>query len=140
MKTCTKCGVEKAVEEFGRRSKGAADGRTSWCRSCLREGQRRAPTSPRRRAVREERYRAVRAWLWGLKRKPCTDCGGVFHPVAMQFDHLPGTEKRFEVSLGAAQRAKADVLAELAKCELVCANCHAIRTWSRQQTEETPTP
>jgi hypothetical protein len=30
--------------------------------------------------------------------QPCVDCGGWFHPVAMTFDHLPGTTKRDEIS------------------------------------------
>jgi hypothetical protein len=46
----------------------------------------------------------------------------------MQWDHPPGTKKVAPVS--ALYRGKrARVLAEIAKCELVCANCHAIRTY-----------
>ena len=48
----------------------------------------------------------------------------------MQWDHLPG-----EVKLGAVSslrgRSKKEILDEIAKCELVCANCHAIRTFQR---------
>ena len=58
----------------------------------------------------------------------CADCGYNAHYAALQFDHLPGTDKKFTI----AQKAKAYTLsrlkAEIAKCEVVCANCHAIRT------------
>ncbi|HEY6203116.1 MAG TPA: hypothetical protein VI056_08730 [Candidatus Limnocylindria bacterium] len=76
-----------------------------------------------------ERGRA--AWLLGLKvGQPCTDCGRSFPPQVMQWDHLPGTDKLGDVSTFKG-RSRADVLAEIAKCQLVCANCHAIRTFER---------
>src|SRR5262245_47217277 len=41
------------------------------------------------------RYEAkVRALILAAKDRPCTDCGGRWHPLVMEFDHLPGTEKR----------------------------------------------
>jgi hypothetical protein len=48
----------------------------------------------------------------------------------MAFDHRPGTDKQFEVSQGLSL-ARERVQAEIAKCDIVCANCHAIRTWQR---------
>jgi hypothetical protein len=50
----------------------------------------------------------------------------------MQWDHLPGTEKAAEVSNLLRRLCKRRVLEEIAKCELVCANCHAVRTVSRR--------
>lgn len=61
----------------------------------------------------------------------CADCGYRAHPAALHFDHLPGTTKISEVST-LARRGRADLLAEIAKCEVVCANCHAIRTAERR--------
>jgi hypothetical protein len=54
----------------------------------------------------------------------------MFPPEAMQWDHLPGTDKRGDVSTlrGLSKQA---VLDEIAKCELVCANCHVMRTFHR---------
>lgn len=63
----------------------------------------------------------------------CVDCGYAAHPAALQFDHLPGVDKSFQLS-NSLQRAWADVLAEVAKCEVVCANCHAVRTATRGYT------
>ncbi len=75
----------------------------------------------------------TRAWLANLKRQPCTDCKGSFDPVCMDFDHLPGFEKFQEVSVMACGTySRKTILAEIAKCELVCSNCHRLRTKSRR--------
>jgi hypothetical protein len=72
-------------------------------------------------------------WYRSLKAgKPCADCGGVFHHSAMTWDHLPGTEKRSEVSTLLRRHSRRQIIAEIAKCDLVCANCHAVRTYNRR--------
>lgn len=66
-----------------------------------------------------------------LKNVPCMDCGGVFPPCVMDFDHRdPSTKtKRFRSpGMMAARTSLAEFEAEIAKCDLVCANCHRIRT------------
>jgi hypothetical protein len=73
------------------------------------------------------------AWVRDLKlQSPCRDCGGCFHPAAMVWDHLPGTEKVGDISYLARRHGRKRILAEIAKCELVCANCHAVRTFERR--------
>src|SRR5690606_17653975 len=57
----------------------------------------------------------------------CVDCGYRVHAVALHFDHRPGTVKLFGIGNG-ANRVWSTVLAEIAKCDVVCANCHADRT------------
>ena len=54
-----------------------------------------------------------------------------FPPAVMHWDHLPGHEKVKDVGRLAANHNRSQVLAEIEKCELVCANCHALRTLSR---------
>jgi len=49
----------------------------------------------------------------------------------MQWDHLPGFDKLGDVSAICWGRPREEVLAEVAKCELVCANCHNMRTFAR---------
>lgn len=60
------------------------------------------------------------------------DCLQIFPPPCMDFDHLEGT-----VKLGSINKmltASMEVLkAEIAKCELVCANCHRLRTTKRRR-------
>jgi len=50
----------------------------------------------------------------------------------MTFDHLPGTNKRGHVSNLLYASYRKVLLDEIAKCELVCANCHAVRTFMRE--------
>jgi len=49
----------------------------------------------------------------------------------MQWDHLPGAHKLGNLSTTLRGRSREEILEEIAKCELVCANCHAIRTFQR---------
>lgn len=61
-----------------------------------------------------------------LKQVPCADCGEVYPPYVMDFDHVRG-EKKFTISQ-ALDGETEDLLAEIAKCDVVCANCHRERT------------
>jgi len=73
-------------------------------------------------------HRLFLAWLKSL---PCVDCGNTFPPPAMQFDHRVGATKRFNIGQwGGSHNMKLSALqSEVMKCDLVCANCHAVRTW-----------
>jgi hypothetical protein len=88
------------------------------------------------------RYRArKREQIDDLKRVPCADCGGTFHPFVMDFDHREGESKQFNISaavpLGLSLEA---VRAEAAKCDIVCANCHRLRTLRRMEQDRMATP
>ena len=91
-----------------------------------------------------------RALLDELKSAPCMDCGGTFPPECMDFHHVRG-EKLFSLghyvnggksdlqmtreSAHGASRAR--LTAEIEKCDLVCANCHRIRTRERKMAHRT---
>ena len=67
--------------------------------------------------------------LRDLRRVPCADCGGRFKPYQLDFDHRDPATKSFNVMTGRAMlMSTAKVLAEVAKCDVVCVNCHRIRT------------
>ncbi len=76
-----------------------------------------------------KRTRPIRELIRKVKSVPCTDCGVEYAPYIMQFDHVRG-EKSFGVATGPYRKLE-DVLKEIEKCEIVCANCHAERTHSR---------
>ena len=82
------------------------------------------------RRAKEDRKK-IRAILDELKSQPCTDCDGRFDPVCMDFDHVTGV-KLFNVSSGSTSYKLEKVLEEVAKCEIVCANCHRLRTKMRR--------
>jgi hypothetical protein len=86
------------------------------------------------RKAEKERTTRYKAYINELKSKPCVDCKQTFDPVCMDFDHLDGSTKCFNVSEGVtrAGRGWEAILAEVAKCEVVCACCHRLRTKMRQ--------
>lgn len=67
-----------------------------------------------------------------MKSNPCVDCGGRFHSDAMEFDHRDNEEKVFLISSFGRRVSVERVLQEIAKCDLVCANCHRVRTAKRR--------
>ncbi len=66
-----------------------------------------------------------------LEAHPCTDCGES-NPWVLEFDHVRGEKKNDVGKLVCMGRAVATIEAEIAKCEVVCANCHKIRTYTRK--------
>lgn len=86
------------------------------------------------RAIGLRRHAKAREFVASLKDKPCTDCGIKYPYYVMQFDHLPGEQKEF--TIGTHRTLPKEVLiAEANKCDVVCANCHAVRTWKRRHGE-----
>lgn len=65
---------------------------------------------------------------------PCTDCGVYFPCYVTHFDHI-GDDKKFNIADRVTHGWK-QLKEEMDKCELVCANCHAIRTHKRLVGEE----
>lgn len=66
------------------------------------------------------------------KMKPCADCGIQYNPWVMEFDHRDPGQKINCISLIKAHSFEA-LKIEIAKCDVVCANCHCERThkqWS----------
>ena len=77
------------------------------------------------------RQHATRDFLRELRNVPCLDCGGTFLPHQMDFDHRDPSTKSFQVT-DSRLKSRERLLAELAKCDIVCANCHAARTYLLQ--------
>jgi hypothetical protein len=71
-----------------------------------------------------------------LKSKPCTDCGGIFPPYVMDFDHIGDDKVNNVGTMVSHGHSRERVMAEIAKCELVCANCHRIRTYTRSNNRD----
>jgi hypothetical protein len=134
MRKCGRCDRQKPFEDFGWRRKARGQ-RDNYCRPC-------------RAAYKQERYRANRQrYIEQAKRRkkivaaerldylvvflrehPCVDCGET-DLVVLEFDHL--RDKEFGIAQGIRDRDWQSVLDEIAKCEVVCANCHRRRTARR---------
>jgi len=76
------------------------------------------------------RFLERRTLIDNAKSVPCADCKNKFDPVCMDFDHRPGEEKVVEVGKMLSYRIDV-LLAEIAKCDVVCSNCHRLRTKGR---------
>lgn len=87
---------------------------------------------------RRKKQESTRAWIAELKASPCLDCGNRFPPECMDYDHCRGVKK---FGIGTSHlRSREVILAEIAKCDLVCANCHRIRTLARKKAQSKSVP
>ena len=107
-----------------------------------RERHRANVRAYRRRRYKEEGHwrdsgpkaAALKAWMIEIKSQPCRDCKGTFPTCCMDFDHRHGTVKKYNVGTMFAHHYSRELIeSELAKCDLVCANCHRIRTRDRRR-------
>lgn len=133
--------AKKAAYMRGRKAKNAAYMR-EYRKDPVVAAKHRARTrryAERMKAEGTEPRLERRARLAAVKLAAgCTDCGYREHPEALHFDHLPGTDKLFNISQ-LVTRSWASIEAEIEKCEVVCANCHAVRTANRRLTPKEPT-
>ena len=137
---CYRCQEAKPAEEFGWR-KTAENRRDSYCRPCRAAYKRQHYLANKGRYVRQAQRRKqrlrleqTRLLIGYFEAHPCVDCGER-DPVVLEFDHL--RDKRFDIGPAISQRSWRDILAEIQKCEVVCANCHRRRTSARRGTVRT---
>lgn len=160
-KICRRCKEPKALDAFSNSAR-EKDGRNPYCRPCIavmgkanRDAHPKQPISSaekRRRRTekglpryseneRAQNYaRTIRkrkrnaAWVRAFKvEHGCADCGYNADHYALHFDHLPGKGKSGNVSsMIANNQSLQRIQEEIAKCEVVCANCHAGRTARRK--------
>ena len=81
-----------------------------------------------------ERNKRYREYIWNHIReikesKPCVDCGVNYPYYVMDFDHLE--DKEYGINFLCSTGRIGALKKEIVKCEVVCANCHRIRTHNR---------
>lgn len=139
MLTCYDCHLPKAEEEFGWKSepKGMRLGRCKECRRAY-DNAWHAANRPRRTAIINASNRRGRARVTQTLRdykaqRGCADCGET-DPIVLEFDHLDGKE----FTIGSHRvMSMPKIWLEVAKCEVVCSNCHKRRTHYRRLEPET---
>ncbi len=134
MRRCGRCGAEKPLDDFAWRRKVRGQ-RDNYCRPCRADYKREHYAANRQRYIDNAAQRRRRIahertqWLLDyFEEHPCVDCEES-DPIVLEFDHLG--DKSFDVCRGVIDRAWEDVLAEIEKCDVVCANCHRRRTAAR---------
>jgi hypothetical protein len=113
------------------------------CANChaIHHEQELRPTTPASVQAKYVRDHRAKRKEWLRKQKlaiSCEDCGFNDHPVALQFHHVDATDKVSEVSrLLHSEGRSLDVIAsEIAKCDVLCANCHAIHHYEEHKLRQ----
>lgn len=138
MKKCVICKEEKSPQEFNK-NKTKKDGLNNICRDCSKEKSaqyfinykeyHKEQVGIRREKLRKENREKL---MYLLKISKCVDCGNTDHRT-FEFDHL--YDKFANVpSLAANGYLWRKIQDEINKCEILCANCHRIRTFNRSHT------
>lgn len=128
MKKCNQCGDQKPFSEFNKKGNGYQHN----CRKCQREWYKNyytnSPTEKERLFAKNKELKIFnRKMVQELKEIPCMDCGVSYPYYVMDFDHRDPNTKNREVALMLTW-STATLLQEIEKCDIVCANCHRIRT------------
>ena len=131
MRRCGRCGEVKKLDEYAwrRKARGQRDNYCRPCRAAYKQEhyclnrERYIKAAVRRRAALAAERAAFLVEYFGLH--PCVDCGES-DPVVLEFDHLG--DKSFNIAKGLRDRSWEALVDEMAKCDVVCANCHRRRT------------
>ena len=92
----------------------------------------RTPSKSAETVKRRARWRYHAELLDQLRSVPCSDRGGRFAQCSMDFDHRDPSTKGMRVTAMVGRAGIRRILAEVAKCDIVCANCHRLRTFERR--------
>ncbi len=145
VQACASCRPKKRLEEMSDERRGEVEASRRAERNRNTKGAHKKHMSADQKAAmsvaeakqwrlrgREERKKLVNQF----KRFPCMDCGFMFPPVCMDFDHRPGETKVAGVSKLCIKASAFDsILDEIDKCDLICSCCHRIRTYKRMLEE-----
>lgn len=132
IKRCYACGLDKKLDEFAI-NRRRRDGHDTMCTSCKKAYNARyyEATKYQRNPERAERRRRAKTQAREnvynfLRAHPCVDCGEA-DIVVLEFDHQ--RDKCFNIAnMISAGHSWTSILAEIEKCEVVCANDHRRRT------------
>lgn len=135
MKTCSACNEDKPETEFNWKKKDVK--RHARCKECTKKDKKRHYVNNRdsyitkQRKINIQKKLEIKSLVFEhLTKHPCVDCGEDDIRV-LDFDHLNPNDKRFNISDAHRhyQYSIKKVNEEIAKCDVRCANCHRIRHW-----------
>lgn len=133
MKICFICKLSKPFTDYYV-NKSCKDGFFKTCKPCLAVARKlKYASDPAIREQRQKNYTAMRrrnrliVWDYLLEH-PCIDCGQA-DPMVLEFDHVDRSTKSYEISEASRGKSVKNLLAEMAKCVVRCANCHRKKTY-----------
>lgn len=130
MRKCTKCLIIQDESRFSinKCKKSWYQSHCKWCHNIYMK----AFLKKQEYTVSKERKASIRETIINLKDVPCKDCWQKYPWYVMDFDHLPGFEKKFNLSIATSKwYSVKKILEEAKKCDIVCSNCHRVRTFTR---------
>ena len=146
---CYKCKKHTPLDSFATfRTRAGVIRRRGICKGCrnqygienfdrLKKYRKEYYSNPiirtKKRESDRQRRLEIKKIIDDLKEKSrCFDCGGKFEAVCMDFDHCHGKNKSISSMVSGAYKIDL-ILEEIKFCEIVCSNCHRIRTRDRRQ-------
>lgn len=132
MRKCKKCLIDKEETHFSFRNKNTGS-LQSYCKECQKlerkehYGKNKSYFLHRNRKSRARKTK----YLIDLRNStPCADCNKQYPYYIMDFDHIENKIRPVTQMICYSWRL---LKSEIKKCEIVCANCHAARTWKRRK-------
>lgn len=138
MKPCSNCSIVKSTSEYYFRDKIKGVLHTS-CKQCYTEKRKlsfkkhyeKYGDEYRKRAlIRKQRIVKIRRAqiLEYFRGKYCANCG-ITDVRVLDFDHIDRSSKSFAISKALTDGLSwGKIIDEIGKCQILCANCHRIRT------------
>ena len=135
-RTCTKCYLQKPIEEFGWKDR-TINKRHAVCKECTAKRSSEWYYKNRDHHIqnasansRSYRAQAGEYIYQYLLTHPCVDCGEA-DPVVLEFHHV--RDKKYDISAIVGQGYSLEkIMAEVEKCIVLCGNCHKRRTASER--------
>ena len=125
-KRCNKCGTVKPVSEFNK-AKSKKDGYQSYCRKCNSDNLKEHYTSNKEHYSKKKknRRRKIKEFISKVKKNgKCTYCPEN-HEACLDFHHNDPKLKEHQVVKMVNNRfGKKRIAEEVAKCTILCSNCH----------------
>jgi hypothetical protein len=126
VKICSLCLIEKELSFYYKQSK-SSDGYKCWCKDCDKL-YRQKNLSKYRLHAKNKRIKRIK-FIQEIKfNVPCKDCGNIYEPYCMDFDHVTGNKIKAVSRMALEGYSEEDLLKEINKCDLVCLLCHNKRT------------
>ena len=129
-KKCSCCKKTKHQEEFSWKVKSKRR-RNTKCRECVNDYNRQHYKSNKDYYIRKTKqsYNRLSTLLYSFKFSNSCNVCGENTPACLEFNHINREDKKYQISsmckFGVSQE---QFIKEIQKCEILCCNCHRIRT------------
>jgi HNH endonuclease len=130
MKECGKCKENLPIENFSWKNKDRG-WRQSYCKNCNKNTNKEHYRKNKTVYADKSKLAKIKNLINKneyLKSHPCVACGEN-DPIVLEFDHIDSTSKKMEIYKMISYGYTWDnILKEIEKCQVLCANCHKRKT------------